>query len=73
MLTVENRHELKRQGSESKRVAWLETFGSIVGGGTNKYPQRYYAQRYNLFSKYDDGVWLTDEAWFEVTPEPVAK
>ncbi|KAL8707479.1 MAG: hypothetical protein Q9220_007511 [cf. Caloplaca sp. 1 TL-2023] len=26
----------------------------------------------NLFSKYDDGILMTDSAWFEVTPEPVA-
>lgn len=32
----------------------------------------YWSQRYDLFSKYDDGVWLTDDAWFGVTPEPVA-
>lgn len=33
----------------------------------------YWAQRYQIFSKYDEGVWLTDDAWFGVTPEPVAK
>jgi len=25
-----------------------------------------------MFSKYNEGVYLTDEAWFGVTPEPVA-
>lgn len=34
--------------------------------------QNYWAQRYKIFSKYDDGIWLTDDAWFGVTPEPVA-
>ncbi|KAL4922885.1 RNA cap guanine-N2 methyltransferase-domain-containing protein [Aspergillus aurantiobrunneus] len=34
--------------------------------------QNYWSQRYDIFSKYDDGVWLTDDAWFGVTPEPVA-
>ncbi|KAI9925158.1 hypothetical protein ASPWEDRAFT_45905 [Aspergillus wentii DTO 134E9] len=34
--------------------------------------QNYFAQRYKLFSKYDEGVWLTDDAWFGVTPEPIA-
>ncbi|KAJ9215502.1 hypothetical protein DTO166G4_2872 [Paecilomyces variotii] len=34
--------------------------------------QNYWAQRYKLFSKYDEGIWLTDDAWFGVTPEPVA-
>jgi trimethylguanosine synthase len=34
---------------------------------------RYWQQRHLIFSKYDEGIWLTDDAWFEVTPEPVAK
>ncbi|KAE8356494.1 RNA cap guanine-N2 methyltransferase-domain-containing protein [Aspergillus coremiiformis] len=34
--------------------------------------QNYWSQRYKIFSKYDEGVWLTDDAWFGVTPEPVA-
>ncbi|KAH8427849.1 RNA methyltransferase [Aspergillus melleus] len=34
--------------------------------------QNYWAQRYKIFSRYDEGVWLTDDAWFGVTPEPVA-
>lgn len=35
--------------------------------------QKYYSQRYSIFSKYDDGIWMTDDTWFGVTPEPVAK
>jgi len=34
---------------------------------------KYWHQRHKLFSKYDDGIWLTDDAWFGVTPEAVAK
>ena len=34
---------------------------------------RYFAQRYSIFSKYDEGIWMTDDAWFGVTPEPVAE
>lgn len=34
---------------------------------------RYFAQRYSIFSLYDYGVYMTDDAWFGVTPEPVAK
>lgn len=33
---------------------------------------KYWHQRHNIFSKYDDGIWMTDDAWFGVTPEPVA-
>jgi hypothetical protein len=35
--------------------------------------QKYYHQRHAIFSKYEDGVWMTDDAWFGITPEPVAK
>lgn len=34
---------------------------------------RYYQQRHQIFSKYDKGIWMTEDAWFGVTPEPVAK
>ncbi|KAI4154365.1 MAG: hypothetical protein L6R39_001392 [Caloplaca ligustica] len=34
--------------------------------------QKYFHQRYDLFSKYDDGILMTDSAWYGVTPEPVA-
>ncbi|KAK0733475.1 RNA cap guanine-N2 methyltransferase-domain-containing protein [Lasiosphaeria miniovina] len=35
--------------------------------------QKYWHQRYSIFNFYDYDVRLTDEAWFGVTPEPVAK
>lgn len=33
---------------------------------------KYYSQRYNLFSRYDDGIQLDDESWYSVTPENIA-
>ncbi|KAK4896263.1 putative diacylglycerol O-acyltransferase tgs1 [Elasticomyces elasticus] len=33
---------------------------------------KYWHQRHNIFSKYDEGIWMTNDAWFGVTPEPVA-
>ncbi|PNY24745.1 Trimethylguanosine synthase [Tolypocladium capitatum] len=44
-------------------------------GGKDQVPwdiQKYFAQRYSVFSWYDEGVYLTDDAWFGVTPEPIA-
>ncbi|KAJ9640761.1 putative diacylglycerol O-acyltransferase tgs1 [Knufia peltigerae] len=35
--------------------------------------QKYWHQGYSIFSKYDDGIWMTDDAWFGVTHESVAK
>jgi trimethylguanosine synthase len=34
---------------------------------------RYWHQRYSIFNFYDYDIRLTDDAWFGVTPEPVAK
>jgi len=34
---------------------------------------KYWAQRYRLFSKYDQGVRLDEESWYSVTPEKIAK
>ncbi|TVY54548.1 Trimethylguanosine synthase [Lachnellula cervina] len=35
--------------------------------------QKYWEQRYSIFSLYDEGIHMTDDAWFGVTPEPVAR
>ncbi|KAL5624749.1 hypothetical protein BROUX41_004809 [Berkeleyomyces rouxiae] len=34
--------------------------------------RKYWSQRYTIFSLYDEGVLFTDDAWFGVTPEPIA-
>ncbi|KAJ1331247.1 trimethylguanosine synthase [Microdochium nivale] len=34
--------------------------------------QKYWHQRYTIFPFYDDGFHLTHDAWFGVTPEPIA-
>lgn len=35
--------------------------------------RKYWAQRHNLFCKYDEGILLTKELWFSVTPERISK
>lgn len=34
---------------------------------------RYFSQRYTMFSRYDEGIIMTNDAWFGLTPEPVAR
>jgi len=34
---------------------------------------RYWHQRYRLFSRYDEGIWMDKEAWYSVTPEGIAR
>ncbi|KFK44865.1 hypothetical protein AALP_AA1G312500 [Arabis alpina] len=33
---------------------------------------KYWNQRYNLFSKYDQGIKMDEEGWYSVTPEEIA-
>lgn len=35
--------------------------------------KKYWAQRYDIFAKYDNGVLLTRELWYSVTPESLSK
>ncbi|KAM8966645.1 trimethylguanosine synthase [Pelodytes ibericus] len=34
---------------------------------------KYWAQRYRLFSRFDEGIQLDEEGWFSVTPEKIAE
>jgi trimethylguanosine synthase len=34
--------------------------------------EKYWCQRYILFSRFDDGVNMDEEGWFSVTPEVIA-
>ncbi|XP_069477162.1 trimethylguanosine synthase [Ambystoma mexicanum] len=34
---------------------------------------KYWAQRYRLFSRFDEGIKLDQEGWFSVTPEKIAE
>ena len=35
--------------------------------------RKYYKKRYQLFSRFDEGILLDNESWFSVTPEKTAK
>jgi len=35
--------------------------------------KKYWAQRYRLFSKYDEGILMDEESWYSVTPEKIAR
>ncbi|XP_031406272.1 uncharacterized protein LOC116214910 [Punica granatum] len=50
---------------EELKLLLLEDYSTSI--------EKYWYQRYLLFSRFDDGVKLDEEGWFSVTPEPVAK
>ena len=50
-----------------QRVREPETLAAIP------HISKYWAQRYRLFSLYDEGVRLDPESWYSVTPEKIAQ
>ncbi|KAF9731366.1 hypothetical protein PMIN06_010050 [Paraphaeosphaeria minitans] len=34
--------------------------------------RKYWFQRHKIWQRYHEGVWMTEDAWFGVTPEPIA-
>lgn len=34
--------------------------------------RKYFYNRESIWLKYDEGIWMTKDGWFGVTPEPIA-
>lgn len=49
-------------------------FGALVRirAGVTPIVEKYWLQRYDLFTRYDEGIKLDEEGWYSVTPEEVA-
>ncbi|KGN55196.1 uncharacterized protein LOC101215034 isoform X2 [Cucumis sativus] len=74
-LSVRNRKRkmkrTRRRGQLSDRNEGFRSFAI-----TEEYPTsitKYWCQRYQLFSRFDDGIKMDKEGWFSVTPEPIAR
>ena len=48
-------------------------FSPIMGYGISAGMEKYWFQRYRLFSRFDEGIRLDNESWFSVTPEKIAE
>ncbi|CCD15328.1 unnamed protein product [Trypanosoma congolense IL3000] len=35
--------------------------------------EKYYGQRHRLWSRFDEGIWMTERGWSEVTPEKLSQ
>eukprot|EP00873_Tetraselmis_striata_P037976 jgi/Tetstr1/458240/TSEL_044728.t1 len=53
--------------------ARAEASGSGGGSESVLALHKYWRQRYSLFSRFDRGIQMDEEAWFSVTPEMVAR
>ena len=48
---------------------------AAAAGGANPLPasmEKYWEQRYRLFSRFDEGIQMDTEGWYSVTPERIA-
>ncbi|XP_021898685.1 uncharacterized protein LOC110815281 isoform X3 [Carica papaya] len=59
------RSKLSNIRKELQLEGILEEYPASIG--------KYWAQRYLLFSRFDDGIRMDEEGWFSVTPEPIAQ
>ncbi|XP_037658739.1 trimethylguanosine synthase [Choloepus didactylus] len=65
---AETKKKKKRKKNKDKKASGLPPEIAAV-------PElaKYWAQRYRLFSRFDDGIKLDREGWFSVTPEKIAE
>lgn len=61
----EDHYDVDRNGKPQLLVHTEETLPKRV--------KKFYKRRYQLYSLYDEGIHLTTELWFSVTPERVAE
>ena len=67
-----------RAGAKLERAAAvplsLAAYDGQQFGNVNKYPklEKYWSQRYRLWSKFDEGICMDEESWYSVTPELIA-
>lgn len=52
-------------GQIQKRRKFLEE-------GLTPLVEKYWFQRYDLFSRYDEGIKMDEQGWYSVTPEKIA-
>ncbi|XXG58540.1 hypothetical protein AAC387_Pa04g0830 [Persea americana] len=65
-------HNRKKRKLKKKRVKRLKMLKPSISEGISPLVSKYWHQRYNLFSRYDEGIKMDEEGWFSVTPEDVA-
>ncbi|XP_051879931.1 trimethylguanosine synthase isoform X2 [Pristis pectinata] len=66
---VQKLKNLKKNKKRKKKKFWVAPSDVVAVPELAKY----WAQRYRLFSRFDEGVKLDQEGWFSVTPEKIAE
>ncbi|XP_004435813.1 PREDICTED: trimethylguanosine synthase [Ceratotherium simum simum] len=72
-LQVETEAEIKKKKKKKKKNKNKKAIGLPPEIAAVPELAKYWAQRYRLFSRFDDGIKLDREGWFSVTPEKIAE
>uniref|UniRef100_A0A8C7ZIS0 Trimethylguanosine synthase n=1 Tax=Oryzias sinensis TaxID=183150 RepID=A0A8C7ZIS0_9TELE len=64
------KEKVKKPKKRSKRRKWQQIPAEVEADSELA---KYWAQRYRLFSRFDEGIRLDREGWFSVTPERIAE
>ncbi|XP_076463011.1 uncharacterized protein LOC143295276 [Babylonia areolata] len=60
----------KRSKKKTRETPQAPMPPEVAGNSTLR---KYWAQRYRLFTRFDEGIQLDHESWFSVTPEKIAE
>nr|QXT50432.1 trimethylguanosine synthase 1-like protein [Lupinus angustifolius] len=75
-LETESNPVMSKQEKKVKRRQRQKKLYDETKEMPEEYPatiEKYWWQRYILFSRFDDGVKMDEEGWFSVTPETIAR
>uniref|UniRef100_A0A5B6YY02 Trimethylguanosine synthase n=1 Tax=Davidia involucrata TaxID=16924 RepID=A0A5B6YY02_DAVIN len=66
------RSRKKKSRKLSKRRGEVKLKEKAKEEGVTPLVEKYWIQRYDLFSRYDEGIKMDEEGWFSATPEEIA-
>ncbi|XP_018415617.1 PREDICTED: trimethylguanosine synthase [Nanorana parkeri] len=71
--TEEKRNDRSNKKKKKKKKTTRKTPFLPPEIAADPHLAKYWAQRYRLFSRFDEGIKLDEEGWFSVTPEKIAE
>lgn len=69
-VTKKSQQQKKKKKKQNKRTSLTALPEEVA---SNKVLRKYWIRRYQLFSRFDEGIKLDEESWYSVTPERVAE
>ncbi|XP_041359333.1 trimethylguanosine synthase-like isoform X2 [Gigantopelta aegis] len=73
LLPKEPSAPVQRKEKRKKKKRRLKRVPVPLEISSDETMRKYWAQRYRLFSRFDEGIELDRESWFSVTPEKIAE